>query len=140
RPTVPIKQIAADINMDMFLPIIPLKVLTVLGLAESDLGDMARTAAQQQGVAVQPDPQPQRNIFIRSDQYSFILHGVPSLAMSVGFPDMYRTVQQNWLRDRYHAPADDLQQPVNLDTAAKYEEVLRALVLAAANTDKRPAW
>ena len=32
---------------------------------------------------VQPDPEPLRNLFIRSDQYNFIRHGVPSLIMSV---------------------------------------------------------
>src|SRR5262249_6953877 len=85
HPTVSTKAMVADINVDMFLPIIPLKVLTVLGLAESDLGDMARDAAQAHDVAVQPDPEPLRNSFIRSDQYNFIVHGVPSLAMDVGF-------------------------------------------------------
>jgi hypothetical protein len=55
----------ANINIDMFLPIVPLKVLTVYGLAESDLGDMAREVAQSVGVQVQADPEPQRNAFIR---------------------------------------------------------------------------
>ena len=46
HPTVPPKSMIADINLDMFLPIVPLKVLKVPGLAESDLGDRARDAAQ----------------------------------------------------------------------------------------------
>src|SRR5208283_1259491 len=85
KPTVPKDSIVADINTDMFLPIFPLKILTVYGLDESTLGDMARKVAQEQGVQVQADPQPLRNAFIRSDQYSFIRQGVPSLAMKVGF-------------------------------------------------------
>ena len=36
HPTVAPKSMVADINADMFLPIVPLKVLTVYGLAESD--------------------------------------------------------------------------------------------------------
>jgi Zn-dependent M28 family amino/carboxypeptidase len=68
HPTVPIDSIVADINTDMYLPIVPLKVFTVYGLAESDLGEDAREAAQSMGVPVQPDPEPQRNVFIRSDQ------------------------------------------------------------------------
>src|SRR6204780_3575282 len=39
HPTVPPKSIVADVNVDMFLPIVPLKLLTVLGLDDSDLGD-----------------------------------------------------------------------------------------------------
>jgi hypothetical protein len=38
HPTVPPKSMIADVNIDMFLPIVPLKVLKVPGLAESDLG------------------------------------------------------------------------------------------------------
>ena len=80
HPTVDPKSMVADINVDMFRPLVPLKLLTVLGLAESDLGDLARQVAESDGVSVQPDPQPLRNVFVRSDQYSFIRHGVPALA------------------------------------------------------------
>ncbi len=78
HPTVDPKAMVADINVDMFLPIVPLKVLRVQGLGESDLGDRAREVAQSLGVRVQPDPEPLRNVFIRSDQYNFIRHGIPS--------------------------------------------------------------
>ena len=61
----------------MFLPIVPLKVLTVYGLAESDLGERATVVATKLGYRVQPDPEPLRNLFIRSDQYSFIKQGIP---------------------------------------------------------------
>src|ERR1035438_3275038 len=85
QPTVPKDSIVADINTDMFLPIFPLKILTVYGLDESTLGDMARKVAQEQGVQVQADPQPLRNAFIRSDQYSFIRQGIPAVKLDVGF-------------------------------------------------------
>ena len=62
-PTVPKSSIVADLNTDMFLPIIPLKVLTVLGLNESSLGSDVREVAKQLGVEVQPDPEPLRNSF-----------------------------------------------------------------------------
>lgn len=140
HPTVPKQNIVADVNMDMFLPIIPLKVLTVLGLDESDLGEWAREAAQQQGVPVQADPQPERNTFIRSDQYSFIKEGIPSLAMKVGFAGDDLKIQTEWLHTRYHAPSDDLKQPVDKSAAAKYEEVLRGLVLKIADNPQRPQW
>src|SRR5207247_9692460 len=43
HPTVPIKSIVADVNVDMFLPIVPLKILRIQGIAESDLGSRARS-------------------------------------------------------------------------------------------------
>jgi Zn-dependent M28 family amino/carboxypeptidase len=143
HPTVAPKSIVADVNVDMFLPIVPLKFLTVLGLDDSDLGDRAREVAQSQGVKVQPDPEPLRNLFIRSDQYNFIRHGVPSVIMSVApEPDSLeqKKLFKDWLTQRYHAPSDDVDQPFDLAAAAKYEEIVRALLINIANGDHRPEW
>ena len=121
----------------------PLKFLTVLGLDDSDLGDRVREIAQSQGVKVQPDPEPLRNLFIRSDQYNFIRHGVPSMVMSVApEPDSpeQKKLFKDWLTQRYHAPSDDVNQPVDLASAAKYEEIVRALLINIANGDHRPEW
>jgi Zn-dependent M28 family amino/carboxypeptidase len=142
HPTVDAKAIVADINVDMFLPIVPLKVLKVEGLAESDLGDLAVAIARSLGVKAIADPEPLRNGFIRSDQYSFIRHGIPALKMDVGFelgtPE--QKIFKEWLTRRYHAPSDDLSQPVDLRAAALYEEITRRLLLNVANGDTRPAW
>jgi Zn-dependent M28 family amino/carboxypeptidase len=142
HPTVKPGSMIANINIDMFLPILPLKVLTVHGLAESDMGDMAREVAQSLGVQVQADPEPQRNAFIRSDQYNFIRHGVPALAMGVGFEkgSPQQEIFKNWRTQRYQAPSDDLDQPVDLATAGKYEEIIRALMVRLAENAGRPQW
>jgi Zn-dependent M28 family amino/carboxypeptidase len=142
HPTVDPKAIVADLNTDMFLPIVPLKFLRVLGLGESDLGDRVSRIAEAQGVIARPDPEPLRNSFIRSDQYNFIRHGIPSLAMSVGFEpgSPEQKIFKDWLTQRYHAPSDDLNQPVDLAAAAKYEEIMRWLLISVANDDKRPEW
>jgi Zn-dependent M28 family amino/carboxypeptidase len=142
HPTVPGKSMIADVNIDMFLPIVPLSVLKVQGLAESDLGESAREAAEAFGVRVQADPQPLRNAFIRSDQYNFIRHGIPAVKLDVGFdpgsPD--EAIFKQWLTVRYHAPSDDLAQPVDRATAATYEEITRHLLVSIANADARPQW
>jgi Zn-dependent M28 family amino/carboxypeptidase len=141
HPTVPPKSMIADINTDMFLPIIPLKALTVYGLAESDLGDRVAQVAADQGLRVQADPAPLHNVFIRSDQYSFVRHGIPSVMIDVAPTDA--TEQQtlkDWRANRYHAPSDDANQPVDFATAAGYEEVIRALTITVANDPVRPAW
>src|SRR6202140_2815406 len=83
HPTVPPKSIVADINVDMFLPIVPLKIMRIQGLAESDLGERAVAVVQSFGVQPVPDPEPLRNLFVRSDQYYFIHHGIPSVVMDV---------------------------------------------------------
>jgi Zn-dependent M28 family amino/carboxypeptidase len=142
HPTVPIKSIVADVNVDMFLPIVPLKILKIEGLDESDLGPRAAAVAQSLGVKPISDPEPLRNAFIRSDQYSFIKKGVPSLKMDVGFElgSPEQKIFKDWLTNRYHAPSDDINQPVDLQAAALYEEIVRRLLLDTANTDVRPQW
>jgi Zn-dependent M28 family amino/carboxypeptidase len=142
HPTVPAASLAADINTDMFLPIVPLKILTVYGLNESSLGDDVRKTAQSLGVRIQDDPEPVRNLFIRSDQYNFIRHGVPALAMKVGADpgSPEQAIFKEWSTKRYHAPSDDVNQPVDLASAAKFEEIVRALTVTIANEGARPAW
>jgi Zn-dependent M28 family amino/carboxypeptidase len=141
HPTVNPKSMVADINTDMFLPIVPLKTLTVYGLDESDLGDLAREAAQARGFSVQADPEPLRNVFIRSDQYNFIVHGIPALAMQVApTTPQQKQLFKDWLTHRYHAPSDDLQQPVELSAAAGFEEVVRSLAIKVAGDSAKPEW
>jgi hypothetical protein len=142
HPTVNSKSMVADLNTDMFLPLYPLRVLTVYGLHESDLGDTVRKVAQSLDVEVQDDPAPQRNVFIRSDQYSFIRAGVPSLMMDVGYKkgSKEEEVEKDWLKNRYHAPSDDLSQPVDLHAAGQYNRLLLTLAESVANDPARPQW
>ena len=129
---MPRESIAGNVNTDMFLPLFPLKTLMVLGLDESDLGGDIRAAATAAGIGVQADPEPQRNRFVRSDQYSFIKVGIPALAMKVGYEpgSPQAAVAAKWTADRYHAPSDDLNQPIDLSAAGRYVDILRDLLLA----------
>jgi len=141
-PTVPLKNIVADINMDMYLPLFPLKYLQVMGLEESTLGAEVRAAAEKAGVTVQADPEPQRNLFIRSDQYNFIKQGVPAVTFKFGYvkgsPE--EKLAKDWLRERYHAPSDDLNQPVDKAAAAKYNRLMLDLGMRVADASVRPHW
>ncbi|MGQ0737148.1 MAG: M28 family metallopeptidase [Acidobacteriota bacterium] len=142
NPTVPRDGIVANVNMDMFLPLFPMKLLMVLGLDESDLGADVRAVAAEMGVGVQADPEPQRNRFIRSDQYSFIRTGVPALAMKVGYEldSPEAKVSAEWTRVRYHAPSDDLSQPVDRTAASAFTDLIARLSARIANRDTRPRW
>ena len=113
-PTVKLKDIVAAINMDMYLPLFPLHYLEVQGLGESTLGNDIRGVAQLNDVEVQFDKQPPQNRFIRSDQASFVRQGIPGLGFKFGWtPDSpEQKIFNSWIHDRYHAPSDDLEQPV----------------------------
>jgi Zn-dependent M28 family amino/carboxypeptidase len=142
RPPVPRSSIVANVNTDMFLPLFPLKILMVLGLDESDLGQDIRATAKDLGLEVQADPEPQRNRFVRSDQYSFIKLGIPALSMKVGYNEKTpeAAIAAKWIAERYHAPSDDLNQPVDLSAADKYVDVLTNLAVRIANRANRPKW
>src|ERR1039457_305107 len=142
HPTVKPGSMVADLNVDMFLPLFPLRSVTVYGLNESDLGDEIRTVARARGVLIQDDLEPERNIFIRSDQYSFIRRGIPALMMKVGYEkgSPEEKIAKTWLKERYHAPADDLKQPVDLECAGRFDDLLRALAEAVADRPERPKW
>jgi Zn-dependent M28 family amino/carboxypeptidase len=134
--------IVANLNSDMYMPLYPMKYLVVFGLEESTLGDDVRAVAAELGVQTQTDPLPQRNRFIRSDQYSFIRTGVPSVALKIGYlpgsPD--EALDQKWFKERYHAPIDDLAQPVDFGAMGLYAELMQRLTLRIANRAERPTW
>ncbi len=142
HPTVKRQAIIGNLNVDMFLPIFPLRVLTVLGLKESDLGPLVRSVAEPLGIEVQDDPAPERNVFIRSDQYNFIKAGVPAIYFYVGYhkgsPE--DVIHKKWLTERYHAPSDDTKQPVNLQAAADYNRIVLGVLDAMAGRRERPRW
>ncbi len=142
HPTVPADSLVADVNLDMFLPLYPLKVIEVQGLTESSLGAAVRAVAKELGVDVQTDREPEQNRFIRSDQYSFIRRGVPSLAFKFGyeFGSADEKTRRDWVRDVYHKPSDDLKQPVDLEAAAQFDRVIMALLQRVANDPARPTW
>ncbi|MGD9904571.1 MAG: M28 family metallopeptidase [Vicinamibacterales bacterium] len=142
HPTVPRGSLVANINMDMFLPLFPMKSVMVLGLDESSLGDDIHAVAQSLGLAVQNDPEPQRNRFIRSDQYSFIREGVPALAMKVGYEEgsPEAKIAADWTRERYHGPGDDLAQPIDRTAAVLFTDLVGKLCVQVANRAERPEW
>jgi Zn-dependent M28 family amino/carboxypeptidase len=88
------------------------------------------------------DQEPARNRFIRSDQYSFIRQGVPALAFKFGFApgSPEQQTMKDWLRERYHAPSDDLTQPVDKEGAARFNRILVDLLAEIANAPDRPRW
>ncbi len=141
-PTVDPRAIVANLNTDMFMPIFPLKKLTIYGMDESDLGADAAAAAESMGVQPQRDPEPFRNVFIRSDQYSFIRRGVPALALKVGIDkgSPEEKFQKKWLTERYHAPSDDVRQPVDKQAAGAFDMLVARLLERVANRDSRPRW
>ncbi|MDO7837063.1 M28 family metallopeptidase [Sphingobium sp. HBC34] len=142
RPTVPQASIVADLNFDMALPIFPLTSVTPIGYDQSSLGQDAAAVSTAMGLPITPDPFPDRNVFIRSDQYAFIREGIPALFFKYGFkagtPEA--KMEKAWRANLYHSPFDDLNQPVLPAESAKLNDYVTAVALRVANSAARPRW
>ena len=142
HPTVPIRTMVADLNLDQLRPIFPLRILTMEGIADSTLGDVARTVAKKFSIELRPDLEPERRLFLRADNYSFVQAGVPIAAFVFGYDrgSAEETVYRDWYARRYHRPQDNLATPIDWAAAAKFNRFYAELALAVANADARPAW
>ncbi len=144
-PTVPIADIVADVNIDGLLMLYPLKDVVGIGAENSSLGRTLERAAGRLGLAVSPDPTPEEVFFIRSDQYSFVKQGIPSIFTDAGFGSAAPGVDggalvQRWMTTRYHSPRDDFAQPMDFEAGAKLAQVQFLIGLMVANETDRPAW
>jgi hypothetical protein len=142
HPTVPLGQIVADLNTDMWEPQIPLVGVFGYGADESDLGTDLRQALKLHNLTLMEDPHPEQVRFIRSDQYSFIKRGIPALALKIGYlpSSPGDSVIAEWNRVRYHKPSDDADQSVNFEAAIGFDAMYIDLVHLVADRPTRPAW
>lgn len=137
--------IVADINIDMPLLFAPTLDFVALGEEHSSLGALARAAAANQGYRLSPDPAPEQVGFVRSDQFSFIRQGIPSIVLMGGYkPRDKRTdlaqIRRDFLEHNYHQPSDDLALPMDFATAADLARINLRIALDAANATARPRW
>ena len=138
-PTVPKQSLVADINTDLAPGMrYPSKDFNAIGGEHSNLNQNAVWAAQLTGHSITPDPMPEQNFFIRSDHYSFVQQGIPSIQIRNGSDG--GEVVKKWLQTRYHTPLDNMEQPIDYDAGVDAAGLLFLLGYSVAQQDQRPAW
>jgi hypothetical protein len=135
----------ANVNTDMFLALLPIREIMAFGAEHSSLGPIVREEARQAGFRLVADPFPRETLFVRSDQYSFVKQGVPSVAIAAGFDaadakSAAGAAIPNWMRTTYHRPGDDSSQTVDWDSLVRYTELNRRIGLRLADAPAPPAW
>jgi hypothetical protein len=143
-PTVPMDSIVANLNLDGLSMLYPLREMVAFGAEHSTLEATVNQAAGKMGIVVAPDPLPQEVFFVRSDQYSFVRRGVPSLFLFMGLKsdsgiDAAGRFQE-WLAKRYHTPQDDLGQPLDFEAGARHVQLNVAVGRSVADADAKPEW
>lgn len=145
-PTVPLKSIVANVNMDGAPgEYYAMKDIVPLGAEHSTLGDEVAEAGKELGYGIGEDPMPEENNFIRSDQYSFVLQGVPAVDVTDGVHATDSSidglaVQKKWLVTRYHTPLDNVDQPMDFDSMAKGAVLNFLIGYRVAQNDSTPEW
>ena len=143
HPTVPLKDIVADIDVDGAYPIRPLKDVVALGTDESSLGADVARAAGTLGLQVSPDPEPDEAYFVRSDNFNFVKKGIPAAMTFNGFagltPEQVRADQEFW-RKRYHQPQDEYEPGRDWEPFAQLTRFNFLLGVSIAEASARPTW
>lgn len=139
-PTVPKDGLVANINLDMPILTYDLKDLVVQGGERSSIGPVVTQVAAGEGLRVVPDPAPEENFFVRSDHYSFVQAGIPSVAIDTGPGGEGDEAQKYFLAHNYHKPSDQIDLPFHWPSAAKFVRVNYGVARILGDQDARPRW
>jgi hypothetical protein len=144
-PTVPKEKIVADINMDGISLLWPMEDVVARGAEHSTLSAPVRQAATRLRVDLSPDAHPEQLFFIRSDQYSFVKQGIPSLAAASGFKSSNPAIRPEeavkaYRQTGYHKPQDDMNRPMDFEAGAKYARFNFLVGYFVAEEKDRPKW
>lgn len=145
HPTVPREGIVADLTLDMPFLFHPLLDIVPYGAQHSTLSAPVARAAERLGIAIAADPIPEQVLFIRSDHFSFVRQGIPSLFIKSGFRtgDPSRdgaAINAAYRRDVYHKPNDDMSQPFDFEAGAAHARLNFLTGWQVAQETARPAW
>ncbi|QQL50919.1 M28 family peptidase [Mucilaginibacter ginkgonis] len=145
HPTVPVKNIVADVNTDMPTIIAPLLSIAALGAEHSTLNKQVDEAAGYLGLSVEPDPEPKQARFTRSDQYSFVLEGIPALHIKYGSktPDGKNNLNDFvaiWRAKYYHKPQDDINGIFDFEAGRKYAQLNFLIGYLVAQDPAKPSF
>uniref|UniRef100_UPI003BA9CD44 M28 family metallopeptidase n=1 Tax=Ningiella ruwaisensis TaxID=2364274 RepID=UPI003BA9CD44 len=145
HPTVDIRSIVANVNLDMPLLTYESADVIAFGASHSSMGSYVESAAANAGIKLTDDPWPEQNLFTRSDHYAFVKQGVPAVFLVTGIESKTPGVDGskalgNFLATHYHRPSDDMHQDFNWDAARTFTQVNFEIGSTLADAPERPTW
>jgi Zn-dependent M28 family amino/carboxypeptidase len=147
-PIYPLARTLANINMDSWNVNGRTRDMTLVGYGFSELDDVARDAAGEQGRLVHGDTEPEKGFYYRSDHFNFAKQGVPALDVHsnsnvdyIGKPKEYaEQVQSEWTSRHYHQPSDVVTPDWDLTGTREDLKVFLAMGYRVAQAAKYPEW
>ena len=120
--------------------------MVVVGYGASELEDLLEEELSKEGRYVNPDPNPEKGYFYRSDHISFAKRGVPMLYADGGF-DLVDggkaagfVIEEEYRLDAYHGVADEYSESWDLAGLNQSIDVIYAISLELANNSQWPNW
>jgi Zn-dependent M28 family amino/carboxypeptidase len=110
------------------------------GGEHSTMGEITARAGASMGVSVSPDPMPEEQFFERSDHYSFVKVGVPSIFLMTGFKKGGEKAFRTFLAKNYHQPSDQTDLPFNWEAGAKFARLNYLIAREVADAPEPPRW
>ena len=135
----------ANVNLDMPLFLTPSRDLVAFGAENSTLETVVAEIAKELDYTLTPDPMPEQNLFVRSDQYSLVKQGVPAVYLMPGLTARDSSVngQQifgDFLAQHYHKPSDDVSRPMDVGALDRFARANLRLVQRIADLTVAPSW
>ena len=146
-PPVPLKDLAAILNLDVMNLYGRTTDVSALGLDQSSLGKTFAAAAAAEGLEVTSNEEALvRGAFFRSDHFPLARAGVPGVSVEQGShyrgkPAGYGKEQKDkYIAERYHQASDELLPWFTYDGAIQQLRVTVRTAVAVANAPRQPEW
>ncbi|VXC87269.1 M20/M25/M40 family metallo-hydrolase [Sphingomonas sp. AX6] len=139
-PVIAGQKIVSVVNLDMPVLLYDFTDVVAFGAEHSTMGPIVASAAATEGVKLSPDPMPEEGLFMRSDHYSFVQAGVPSVFLMTGFANGGEAKFRDFLKTHYHQPSDQTDLAFDWNAAAKFARVNYAIAREMADVDQAPRW
>jgi len=145
-PPIDLANIVAGFNYDGILPTGLTNDMVVVGYGASELEDLLENELAKSGRYINPDPNPEKGYFYRSDHISFAKRGVPVLYADGGFDlvaggkEAGFLIEEQYRVDAYHGVADEYDESWNLDGLNQSIDVIFNISNELANSQQWPNW
>ena len=146
NPLYPSAKTVAAINMDVLNTWGRTRDLTIVGMGQSELDQVAAEVARQQRRVLTPDPEPEKGFYYRSDHFSFAKVGIPAFYADpgveyVGKPEGYGIEKrEQYTAEDYHAPSDEVKDDWDLSGAVEDLSFFYRMGHRLATSTEWPAW
>ena len=146
NPLYPAAQTVAALNMDVLNQWGRTRDMTIVGMGQSELDAVAADVAARLGRTLDPDPEPEKGFYYRSDHFSFAKAGIPAFYADPGVeyidkPEGYGIEKRTeYTANDYHKVSDEVKPDWDLSGALEDLTFMYHMGARLAAGDEWPAW